>query len=432
MKKIFKNIIRSVITWEARMVVKKYHPKIIAITGSVGKTSTKDAVFTLLSQHKKVRKSEKSYNSEIGLPLTILGLPNAWSDPFLWLENIGKGLFLLFRKQPYPDILILEIRVRKPGDIKKNILPWLKIDILIVTRFPEKPVHVEFFENVDKLIEEKSSLVKALKKNGLLILNQDDDRVYALHDKSKERAVSFGQDENSTYRILYPSYNYENIAGVEIPKGINFRIQHKGHVFPVVVSNVLGLHNALQATSAIACASELGVDILESIKNISDYKTPPGRLSLIEGVNNTFIIDDTYNSSPAAAYEALEILKEFKGGRKIAILGDMLELGKYTEDEHLKLGEKVKEIADILITVGPRARAMSPVVKEKIIEANIFNFDNYKEAILAIEQIILEKDIILVKGSQKMRLEKIVEKIMKDKENKKSLLCRQDKEWEDR
>lgn len=432
MKKILKNIVRSIITWEARMVIKKYHPKIIAVTGSVGKTSTKDAVFTVLSQHKKVRKSEKSYNGEIGLPLTILGLPNAWSDPFLWLENIGKGLSLLLKTQSYPDILILEIGVRKPGDIKKNILPWLKIDILIVTRFPEKPVHVEFFENVDKLIEEKSSLVKALKKNGLLILNQDDDRVYSLHDKSKERAVSFGQDENSTYRILYPNYNYENIDGVEVPAGINFRIQHKGHVFPVVVSSVLGLHNVVQVTSAIACANELGIDMLESIKNISDYKTPPGRLSLLEGIKNSFIIDDTYNSSPAAAHEAVEVLKEFKGGRKIAILGDMLELGKYTEEEHLKLGEKVREAIDVLITVGPRARIIADVVKDKIAEENIFCFDKYEEVIPVIEKIISEKDIILVKGSQKMRLEKIVEKIMKNKENKKSLLCRQDKEWENR
>jgi UDP-N-acetylmuramoyl-tripeptide--D-alanyl-D-alanine ligase len=432
MNKIFKKTIRIILTWEAKMVIKKYNPKVIAVIGSVGKTSTKDAIFNVLSKHKTVRKSEKSYNSEIGLLLTILGLPNAWKDPFFWSENIIRGFSMIIKRQSYPDVLILEIGVRKPGDIKKNILPWLKIDILVVTRFPEKPVHVEFFDNADKLIEEKSSLVKALKKNGLLILNQDDDRVYALHDKSKERAVSFGKNENSTYRILYPSYSREQISEVEVPLGINFRIQHKGNVFPVSLSRVLGLHNVVQATSAIACASEFGVDLLESIKNISDYKTPPGRLSLLEGINNSLIIDDTYNSSPAAAHEAVEVLKEFKGGRKIAILGDMLELGKYTEEEHLKLGEKVREAIDVLITVGPRARIIADVVKDKIAEENIFCFDKYEEVIPTIEQMIIEKDIVLVKGSQKMRLEKIIEKIMKDKENKKSLLCRQDKEWEER
>src|SRR5574343_580610 len=124
MNKIFKNLIRHILTWEARMAIKKYHPKVIVVIGSVGKTSTKDAIFTVLSKYKTVRKSEKSYNSEIGLPLTILGLPNAWKDPFVWAENILKGFLMIIKKQSYPDILILEIGVRKPGDIKKNILPW--------------------------------------------------------------------------------------------------------------------------------------------------------------------------------------------------------------------------------------------------------------------------------------------------------------------
>lgn len=429
MNKIFKNLIRHILTWEARMVIEKYHPKVIVVIGSVGKTSTKDAIFTVLSKHKTVRKSEKSYNSEIGLPLTILGLPNAWKDPFVWAENILKGFLMVIRKQNYPDVLILEIGVRKPGDIKKNILPWLKIDILVVTRFPEKPVHVEFFDNADKLIEEKSSLVKALKKNGLLILNQDDDRVYALHDKSKERAVSFGQDENSTFRILYPDYSRKEILGVSIPIGINFKIQNKGNVFPVVLPNVLGLHNIIQATSAIACASEFGIDLLESTKDVADYKTPVGRLSLLEGENNSFIIDDTYNSSPVALHEALEILKEFSGVRKIAILGDMLELGRYTEEEHVKIGERAKDIVDILITVGPRAKIIASIVKEKMGENKVFSFDKYEDIIPFIKEIISAKDVILVKGSQKMRLEKVVEKIMKHKDIKKSLLCRQDKEW---
>lgn len=430
MNKIFKNLIRHILTWEARVVIKKYHPKVIVAIGSVGKTSTKDAIFTVLSKHKTVRKSEKSYNSEIGLPLTILGLPNAWKDPFVWAENILKGFLMIIKKKNYPDVLILEIGVRKPGDIKKNILPWLKIDILVVTRFPEKPVHVEFFDNADKLIEEKSSLVKALKKNGLLILNQDDDRVYALHDKSKERAVSFGQDENSTFRILYPDYSRKEISGVNVPIGINFRIQNKGNVFPVVLPNVLGLHNVVQATSAIACASEFNIDLLESIKDVADYKTPVGRLSLLEGENNSFIIDDTYNSSPAALHEALEILKEFNGARKIAILGDMLELGKYTEEEHVKIGERAKDIVDILITVGPRAKIIANIARENMGENKVFSLDRYEEVIPLIKEMISAKDVILVKGSQKMRLEKVVEKIMKDKDNKKSLLCRQDKEWD--
>lgn len=429
MKLMYKKIITAIITWEAKLVIKKYKPTVIAVIGSVGKTSTKDAIFTVLSKYKKVRKSEKSYNSEIGLPLTILGLPNAWSDPFIWIENILSGIMLIVKKQPYPDILVLEVGVGKVGDIKKNVLPWLKVDILVVTRFPDKPVHVEFFGSTDKLIEEKSAMVKAIKKGGLLILNQDDEKVYALHESSKERAVSFGQDENSTYRILYPNYSFKKFGKVEVPRGINFRIQYKGNVFPVILPLVVGLHNTMQASSAIACANELGIDILESIKAVSEFETPPGRLSLIEGVKHSLVIDDTYNSSPTAAHEAIEILKEFKGGRKIAVLGDMLELGKYTEEEHRNLGKEVSAIAGILITVGPRAKLIGEEALNIMPSENVYSFDETKDAISFVSGMVEEGDIFLVKGSQRMRLERLVEAIMKDKDKKGILLCRQDKEW---
>ena len=131
MKNIFKNLVVSIITWQSRLVLKRYHPKIIAITGSVGKTSTKDAIFTVISEFKTVRKSEKSYNSEIGLPLTILGLPNGW--------NILHGFAIIVWKRKYPEYLILEVGVGKPGDIVKNVVPWLRTDMVIITSFPDKP-----------------------------------------------------------------------------------------------------------------------------------------------------------------------------------------------------------------------------------------------------------------------------------------------------
>src|SRR3989339_2092923 len=176
MKKAFKKIIVFIITWQAKLIIKKYNPKIIAITGSVGKTSTKDAIFTILSKFKIVRKSQKSFNSEIGLPLTILGSENGWNDPFIWLENIIHGFYLILWKQSYPEYLVLEVGVGKPGDIKNNVAPWLNPDMVVITRFPDKPVHVEFFESVESIIEEKSALAFALKKDGILVLNHDDEK----------------------------------------------------------------------------------------------------------------------------------------------------------------------------------------------------------------------------------------------------------------
>src|SRR3989339_1493297 len=174
MKTSFKKIITYIIRAEAQLVIRKYKPKIIAITGSLGKTSTKDAVYAVLSKIAYVRKSEKSFNSEIGLPLTILGCPNGWSNPFIWIENIVQSFWLIIWRAPYPEYLVLEVGVGKPGDMKKNVTPWLAPDMVVITRFPDKPVHVEFFDSVDSIIEEKSALAFALKPDGVLILNHDD------------------------------------------------------------------------------------------------------------------------------------------------------------------------------------------------------------------------------------------------------------------
>lgn len=430
MKNLFKKIVTFIITWEARIIVRKYKPKIIAITGSVGKTSTKDAVFTVLSKFKIVRKSEKSFNSEIGLPLTILGLPNGWSSPLIWIENILKGIWMIVWKIKYPEYLILEVGVGKPGDIKKNVLPWLKTDIVIITRFPDKPVHVEFFNSIDQIIEEKSALIYTLKKDGLLILNNDDEKVFALHEKSNNKTISFGFNENATYHATYPSYNYINDGENKVPNGINFKLEYNGNTFPVLLPNVLGLHNVYQALPAIACAHELGADLLGSVEALGEYKTPTGRLSLIEGVNDSYIIDDTYNSSPVALHAALDVLKEMEANRKIAVLGDMLELGKYTEEEHRQAGERLSKIIDILVVVGPRAKFIAEgAIDNGFKKENIYNFDSSTETGTFLESIVKKGDITLIKGSQGVRLEKAVEMIMKNKELKYKLLCRQDKEW---
>lgn len=433
MKDIFKKIIVTIVTWQARLVIKKYKPKIIAITGSVGKTSTKDAIFTILSRFKKVRKSQKSFNSEIGLPLTILGCPNGWSNPITWLENIAKGFGLILFKNSYPEYLILEVGVGKPGDIKNNVAPWLNPDIVVITRFPDKPVHVEFFDSVESIIEEKSALAYALKPDGVLILNHDDEKVYAVHNKANRRTVSYGENINATYRITYPVYTNTEVNGVETTKGISFKLEHDGHTFPVSLPNIVGMNFVGSTLAALACALEIGCDLLMSLNYISEYTTPPGRLSLIKGINESNIIDDTYNSSPVAAMAAIEVLKEMKGKRKIAVLGDMLELGKYTEEEHHNLGRDVSKITDILVVVGLRSKFIAEGALENgFKQKNLYIFDNSETAAKFLEGQIKKGDLILVKGSQGVRLERVVVVIMENKNDRYKLLCRQEKEWQNR
>src|SRR3990167_7763068 len=130
MRKLFKFFVVTVLVWEARMTLRRHKPFIIAVTGSVGKTTTKDAIFHVLKDTTSIRKSEKSFNSELGVPLTILGLPNAWHDPLRWAENILRGLWLAARKTGYPAWLVLEVGADRPGDIRK-IARWLRPDIAV-------------------------------------------------------------------------------------------------------------------------------------------------------------------------------------------------------------------------------------------------------------------------------------------------------------
>jgi UDP-N-acetylmuramoyl-tripeptide--D-alanyl-D-alanine ligase len=186
MKTIFRKIITYILQIESRLVISKYKPKIIAITGSVGKTSTKDAIFAVLSGVSYVRKSEKSYNSEIGLPLTILGVPNGWNNPLVWIKNLCKGLWLFLGPHTYPTWLVLEVGIGHPGDMHRTA-DWLQTDVVIITAIGETPAHIEFFSSRKSLIEEKSSLIQTLKKDGLLILNADDPDVCLLYTSPSPR-----------------------------------------------------------------------------------------------------------------------------------------------------------------------------------------------------------------------------------------------------
>lgn len=427
MKETFKKIIVYILRIESELILFKYKPKIIAITGSVGKTSTKDAVYAVFSSISYVRKSEKSFNSEIGLPLTILGLPNGWNNPLLWFINVLKGFWLFIWPHKYPKWLVLEVGIGKPGDMKKTA-SWLKTDAVIITTIGDTPSHIEFFNSHKHLVEEKSLLIKTLKKDGLLVLNNDDEFVLEMKEKTKSRIITYGLKEDSDVKGSGDSIFYNNTG---IPEGLAYRIDEKGSSLPVIIEGVFGRNHIYASLAALALFSGLKLNMVDAIGKLKNYNVPPGRMRLLKGINNSFIIDDTYNASPFATLSALKTLGEVKcSGKRIAILGDMLELGKHTEEAHINVGKAVKENADILFTVGPRAEK----IKEGALgmgmdKDKIFSFLNSKEVGEFLKNMIAENDLVLVKGSQGMRMERVVESILLDKKNKKNLLVRQDEEW---
>jgi UDP-N-acetylmuramoyl-tripeptide--D-alanyl-D-alanine ligase len=424
MKTSFKKAIIYILRMESRLVLLKYKPKVIAITGSVGKTSTKDAVYAVLSKITYVRKSEKSFNSEIGLPLTVLGVSNGWNNPFTWLQNIFKGFWLFIWPHKYPKWLVLEVGISKPNDMKSTA-SWLKTDAVIITAIGDTPAHIEF-------LEEKSQLIKTLKKDGLLVLNADDEEVLLMKKKNKYRTITYGFKEGAD--ILGSSdsifYNEKNE-----PEGVIFRVDEKGMSMPVVIDGVFGRNHIYASLATLALSSGLKFNMMEAVSALKNYDVPPGRMRLLKGINETMIIDDTYNSSPFACMSALRTLNEVKNAnRKIAVLGDMLELGRHTHEAHENIGKITKENlngdADVLIIVGPRAKA----IKEGAIEAGmnterIFEFPDSTEAGNFIKTFAQKRDLILVKGSQGMRMERVTGEILLDQKNKKRLLVRQDSEW---
>lgn len=417
--------------------MRHYTPKIIAVTGSVGKTSTKDAIFTIISTKFHARKSEKSFNSEIGVPLTILGLENAWSNPFKWLWNIKLGFWRIFFAKNYPRLLVLEVGADKPDDIK-NIISWVKPDIAVVTALADMPVHVANFGSPEKIYEEKAKLVEALGPHGIAVLNADDERVLKLKKKTVSKTALFGMSgqSNTIADILgsYPSYAYDDDNR---PTGIIFRIDFGGASVPIQINGGLGKGIIYSVLAATAVAKALGMNALEIAEQAKKVKLPPGRMKILAGLKNTTIIDDSYNSSPVAAELALKTLKDLEvksGERKIAALGDMRELGDFSENEHKKIGKLASQVVDILMTVGPQSRFIAEgALNNGLGEDKIFQFENSRAAGQFAQNIIQKGDIILVKGSQnEIRMEWFVEEIMAHPENKKTLLVRQDKEWQNR
>ncbi|MEI8174555.1 MAG: UDP-N-acetylmuramoyl-tripeptide--D-alanyl-D-alanine ligase [bacterium] len=427
MKTTFKKIITYILRIESQLVLLKYKPKIIAITGSVGKTSTKDAIYAVLSGISHVRKSEKSYNSEIGLPLTILGIPNGWNNPITWCKNIVKGLWLFVMPHKYPKWLVLEVGVSHPGDMRRTA-SWLKTDVVIITAVGETPAHIEFFNSRKNLIEEKSKLIKTLKQDGLLILNADDEDVLQMKTKTKSIVVTYGFKEGADVFGSQDSIFYNDKGE---PQGVIFRVDEGGDSLPVVIENVFGRNHMYASLASLALVFGLKFNIINAISALKNYNVPPGRMRLLQGINDSLIIDDTWNSSPFACQFALKTLKEVKNRtRKIAVLGDMLELGKHTIEAHKNIGKIAKENCDVLVIVGPRAK----VIKEGAIEMgmneeNIFEFlDSYQTADF-MKTFVKNGDLTLVKGSQGVRMERVVEAILLDKDNKDKLLVRQDDEW---
>ena len=409
----------------SRIALWKYGPKVIGITGSIGKTSTKEAVFAVIKEQISVRKNEKNYNNEIGIPLTIIGLESPGRHFWGWTKVFLKILALIALPFRYPKVLILEMGADRVGDIS-YLCGFVRPEIGIITDVSGS--HLEFFQSLDGVAKEKEELVKSLPESGLAILNADNEYVMGMRKKIRARVMTFGFSQEAEMRADEPIFNYDDAGEIS---GISFKLNYQGTTLPVRLSNILARHQIYAVLASICVGMEMGMNLVAATRAVQDIIPPRGRMNLIPGIRGSWIIDDTYNASPKSTMAALETLGEISAKRRIVVLGDMLELGRDTEAGHEKVADKFLDVrGDIFFAVGTRMQfAVKRLMERHFNESNIYCFRNSLEAGKKLEEIVQEGDLVLVKGSQGVRMEKVVEEVMANPEKSPELLCRQDKKW---
>lgn len=353
-----------------------YDIPVVAVTGSVGKTSTKDMIASVVSTEYQVQKTEGNYNNHIGVPLTILGLK----------EHTA---------------LVVEMGMNHFGELSvlTNIA---KPTVCVITNVGT--AHIGNLGSRENILKAKLEILEGLSQNGTVIINNDNDLLH----KWKE--------ENNTYKVL--DFGIEN-QSKQMAEDI--KLEEYGSVFTTNIDNkktqvnvpVSGIHFVYNALCAICVGETLHISKENILKGIREFKLTKNRMEITQNSNGVKIINDCYNANFDSMKASIEALSRMKAKRKIALLGDMLELGEYSKELHEKVGKEVaKNKIDILITVGKESKN---IVKQAMIEGmkkdQIYELENIEEAINLIKEQSKKGDAILLKASNGMNFKKIVEEI---------------------
>ena len=354
----------------ARFHRRRFSIPVIAVTGSVGKTSTRSMIAAVLSQKYRVLQTEKNFNNEIGLPKTLLQLT------------------------PEHEACVVEMGMRGLGQIAE-LAAIAEPDIGVVTNVGKS--HIELLGSQDNIARAKSELVRALSENGVAILNQDDSYVAAMADLCRGKVVGYGIESNAAIRA-------SRVVCSE--KGLRFACRCFDQVMDIHMP-LIGSHNVYNALAAIAVGRVLGLTEHQLQKGLSEYRGMPMRQELIHLGEYTFI-NDAYNANPASMSEALKSLALLTKGRKIAVLGGMLELGDWTVREHEKIGAEAAELGlDVLITMGSPASYIADAARKNGLGA-VYTAQDHAGAADCLRQIIQPGDTVLLKGSRGFAMEKIL------------------------
>lgn len=421
MKTFAKKIVLLLLRMMAKHRMRKFRGRVIAVTGSVGKTSTKEAIFTVLNTRFKVKRTKKSMNTEFGLPLTILDIDSGFSSATKWTWYLVKGFWHCFTRD-HSEILLLEFGVDKPKDMDA-LISLIKPDVVVITSIAHTHLADGQFANVEEVFAEKAKLAAALKENGVLVLNVDNEYLAKLAKGRKKSCLkTFGTERDCDF---WASQIRQSLTGID------FVLHYDQRRFDVH-ANVIGEYQVYVLLPAIVCGVLFDMSVEKVCAAVELFKLPPGRMSAIETINEAIILDSSYNSSPLALKEALKVLSDLgEKRRKVAVLGSMNELGNESKNLHQMIGEMLPDYVDMLLTVGREAKVFAHAAREKgMNEKNIFEFETANQAAEFFKEKIKKNDLVLVKGSQNnVRLERFVKALMAHTEDAKDLLVRQERIW---
>ncbi|HLD34785.1 MAG TPA: Mur ligase family protein, partial [Patescibacteria group bacterium] len=258
MKKILQYLLKIL----SRIILWKYQPEVVAITGSVGKTSAKEAIIQVLGKYFRARGNQRNYNNEIGVPLTILGIEGGGSSFWLWAKVFLRAVSMIIFREEYPEILILEMGVDRPGDMA-YLTSFVPVDVAVVTAIGEFPSHLEFFPEKDKLVGEKSILVQSVGREGLAILNYDDISVRAMADEFSEniKTTTYGFGEGADIQISNYSFYLSDLEKGDY--GATFKIEYEGGLVPFRIKKMLGKQQAFAVAAATGVGMSFGLNLIE-------------------------------------------------------------------------------------------------------------------------------------------------------------------------
>jgi len=346
---------------------------VVGITGSLGKTTTKEVTASVLGSKNRVLKSEGNLNSEIGLPMTVLNSLEASHQ-----------------------IAVLEMAMYQVGDVRFLArLAHPRIGVVTAVQ----PVHLERLGTIERIHQAKQELVEELPPNGVAVLNIDDPRVASMATATPARVVGYGVAAEADVRAEH--INSQGLSGVE------FDLLHGGERKHVHLP-LLGAQSVHAALAAAAVASAEGMTLSETADAL-ERLSPALRLLVVNGINGTRIIDDSYNASPQSVLAALNLLRELPGRRKIAVLGDMRELGSETEPGHRRVGQHAAGIVDLFITLGEAAKVAAEEARASGLKSDrIHEARSHDEIVELLKRELRPGDDVLVKGSLAVGMSAVV------------------------